>query len=761
MFGLRRKAAPNITRDWPSDGPWFDQTMLERERLRSGYQSHNAEAADFLAHAIGVAHTSACMNATACSSAILRLYKRAGATSKRSHGLGKVYAAKSIEGKRMQRGRYGRKIADFTMNGAEMQEVTSAPILDFLSSPNPWFPGEQLTWLRFFYEWVTGNAYDKVSFAGSTPEALWFLDPRHVRVSVSDDDQMIYTYGRSGHEWGTYTANEVVHYKLRPSSQNPLYGMGALAGVLPYSDLITDTLVHNVNLAKNGMRPDAVMSFPEGTTNDQVDEFERRATSRFAGAGRWSRWLHIIGDAKFTPITYPEKELLSREKQQDAEKIIRAAFGITDSMADGNDSSYASALVGYDDQYLGGTIEPVLLMDAAQLNTRLLPMFGLDPDVYSLAYDPLVTKDEKIENEMLRLDSNAGLLTINEARVERGLEKIDDPMADKLLFNGVPLGGVQSDPFGGLLGSFGGSRPAGGEQTPPEQADEPEPSAPGGAVAEGEPEQPAKAFDIKSIRDSCESPLWRPCECCKGTKATDAASEALKAALQRFQGTVHELAFDVLTDMQDDALQALAAGRTPDLTDRIAQAAPQFQDVFKDIFEYGVTNVMQNRNDIILGGGGIPDEAFNIQPERALRALERYSFDLAGEIAETTVRMAETAVRNGVEQGLSIAKIADEMSDFPEYRAQAIARTEISRAMNTGAREAMVEVGVQKHKVLTAPGVRASHAAIAAQGAKPIDEPFVKAEDTFADETFPKTIYVPPFGVNCRCSVVGVYEEGE
>ena len=81
--------------------------------------------------------------------------------------------------------------------------------------------------------------------------------------------------------------------------------------------------------------------------------------------------------------------------------------------------------------------------------------------------------------------------------------------------------------------------------------------------------------------------------------------------------------------------------------------------------------------------------------------------------------------------------------------------------MNTGAREGMIAVGVQKHKVLTAPGVRASHAAIAAQGAKPIDEPFVKAGDTFAGETFSKTIYVPPFGVQCRCGVVGIYEEGE
>lgn len=759
MFGLRRKAAPNITRTWPQDGPWHDETIRANERLRGRWMSRNPEAAELLAHAIGVANIYAWTNATACTSAVLRLYKRAGAVQG-TRNVKPPIGPKTPQGKRMARGRYGRKIAEFTQGGAEMQEVVTHPILDFLSKPNPMFPGEQLTMQRWFVQWVTGNAYDKIEFAGSSPLAVWPLYSQFVQVKVSDDDEVVYVYGRSETERGQYTANEVVHYKLRPSPHTPLYGMGALDGVLPYSDLITDTLVHDVNLAKNGMRPDAIMSFPEGTTDDQVDEFERKARGRFGGPGRAFRWLHIVGAGfNFTPVTFPEKELMSKEKVEHAEKIIQKAFGIPDSMAEGNDSTYASALVGYDDQYLGGVIEPALIMDAAQLNTRLLPMFGLDPDVYALAYDPLVTKDEKVENEMLRLDTAGGILTINEARVERGLEKIDDEMADKLLFNGVPLGGApQADPFGGLLGGFGQSRGSQGGQ----EASEGEAAAQGQAVAEGEESEPEpKAFDIKSVLNTHESELWKPCDCCTGTKDDDiAGSAALRSALEKYSGKVESLSRDVLTDMQDEVRDAIVNNRTPNLQPNIEQAASEYQKALKGAVEFGVTNILEN-SDGRLGGFSVPDEAFNIAPERALRFLEAYSFELAGEIAKTTRDMTETAVRNGLEQGLSIDKIADEMSGFPEYRARAIARTEVSRAMNAGAREGMVAVGVEKHKVLTAPGVRKSHAAIAAQGAIPIDEPFVKAGDTFGGETFPREIAVPPFGVNCRCGIMAVYEEGE
>lgn len=122
------------------------------------------------------------------------------------------------------------------------------------------------------------------------------------------------------------------------------------------------------------------------------------------------------------------------------------------------------------------------------------------------------------------------------------------------------------------------------------------------------------------------------------------------------------------------------------------------------------------------------------------------------------MRQAEVAVRNGLEQGWSIDRVAEEMAGFPEYRAEAIARTETQRAVQTGKREGAIAVGVTHHRVLTAPGVRRAHAEIAAQGFIPIDQPFVKAGDTFDGKTYTRDIFAPPFDPNCRCGLTFKYE---
>jgi hypothetical protein len=462
--------------------------------------------------------------------------------------------------------------------------------------------------------------------------------------------------------------------------------------------------------------------------------------------------------------------------------------------------------------------------------------------VYSFAYDPLVTKDEKAEADVLRLDFTSGLITANEYRVERGLEKFDDEMADALLFNGQPLGqSMAADPFAGLFGGGSSRRdeadsdrdtprlPEG--QPKPAQADEqPEGTVPVEGVAQpatieetalngaqidklvevalkissgelpkeagraiilaafpGIPPQKIKAIfaeldegntepdqvqdqdlakrikayrwaRIKSIVLALEAPQWRDCDDCRKAKADEVAPDPrLREALQKFQGQVQGVAFDTVSDMQEEALRAVYAGRTPDLKPLADQAAIEFREVMRDIVDFGVQNILENRGNV-LGATTVPDEAFNIAPERALRFLDGYTIELANDIAGTTADMAKRAVEIGLEQGMSIGDIADQISGVPEYRAEAIARTETQRAVQAGSFEAASAVGAKAKKIITAPGVRKSHAAIAAKGYIPMDEPFAKSGETLGGETFTKDVMIPPLGVNCRCGQVFKFE---
>lgn len=762
----RFKAAPKQQRVVSTQ--WNSETYTLMERLRRRY-GVNPEIAEYLAHATGEAHICASMNATACMTGVLRLYKRVGAGSTRRNMRTAHAPVSGLTHKAMQRGRYGRKLADFTRGGAEMIEVEDHPMLDLLSSPNDLFPGDELGWLSWYYRFIGGNAYDQFDFDGGTPVLINPLYAQFVHMVASVEEGVAgYWYGRSNHVWGEYTQDEVIHYRLRPSPHTPLYGMGAMHGMVPYVELLEDSLLYDIALAKNGMRPDYTISVAEGTNPDQVEEIEKRLTSKFRGVANWVKPLITIGETKVQPLAWPEKELMSMAKREEASKLIRKAFGHTESMDDSNDSTYAAAQIGYDTQFLGGTIEPALQTDASTKNSRMLAMFGLDPDVYSLAYDPLVEKDEAKYTERLRLDVASGLRKINEARVELGLEESDDPMADRLLINGQPLGAVTqpSNPFAGLFGGGGDPKPVAatpaGEELPSTN-DEPHPpgsaeNPPGDSETAKSVREPLPTQSLKDAALTLESPMWRDCEHCRQTKDDDevSADPTLKDALWKYAGGLDGVAREILTGAQRTAITAYAKGDEPNLSAQRDAAALKLEDVMKDIVRFGVTNFLKDE-----ALGRVPEEAFTLAPTRALESLRKYTFELADDLMGTTAEMAKAAVTRGLEQGMSIDQIAGEMEGVPEYRARAIARTETQRAVQHGKREAMLATGVEQHRVITAPGVRKSHAAIAAQGAIPIDQPFVKAGETYGGETFSRDMYTSPFGVNCRCGVLPVYGDDQ
>lgn len=81
----------------------------------------------------------------------------------------------------------------------------------------------------------------------------------------------------------------------------------------------------------------------------------------------------------------------------------------------------------------------------------------------------------------------------------------------------------------------------------------------------------------------------------------------------------------------------------------------------------------------------------------------RYASDRAGELIQevdqTTVQNVRAAVRSGVEEGLTLAELQDEILEsesFSAARALLIARTELALAQNDGALSTFSELGVEK-----------------------------------------------------------------
>lgn len=726
----------------------FNRVNLKRTEMLARHYGRNHEFQTYLNHAIGLVHNCATINAKACTQIPLRLFKVQEARSDQRQFGTRAMNPRTKAG--IRNGSYGTKVASIATSGRDMVEVESHPLLDLLANPNPLYPGSMLEHQKWYSLWIGGNAYELASEEGFEPYMLSPMLSQWVSIEASIENTIErYIYGRSETGFQSYTADEVIQYKLYPSPHTPLEGIGAAYGVLPHADLIQDSLLHDISMAKNGMHPDGIWMLPEGTTPENGKKFERQLNSKFKGVRDW--WKHLIftGKIEFISPQIPEKELMSLPKMQEASKLIRQAFGHTESMADSTDTNVASAIQSYDKQYLGGTIWPALINDAATKSQYLLPMFGLDPDLYCFAYDNPVERDEARFADRMRLDISSGLRTINEARSEMGLPEANDEFADKLLVNGQPLGAstAPADPFAGLFGGSGGS-------LPPK-----EPEAVEDNEGDSEPvdEDTEKAFDPASIVESLkslESKFYKSCPCCS-TKAVEdpdnfADDPIVQDSQERFEPGMRDAMTVILEEAQQDAMDDIMAGRDPDLADRAEQTAIILAEEMKPSVEFGFNQFLEAVN--------APASAFDIVDQRAIDFLATYTPQLANDLMGTTADMAVEAVRIGQEQGLGQREIADLIEGVPRHRAEAIARTETQVAVQSGKREAMLEIGTKEHKAITAPGVRKSHAAIAAQGFIPIDQPFVEDGDEFGGEIFNRTMFIPPFGVNCRCAVVAKHE---
>lgn len=737
--------------------PHFNQDNLNQRELLNRHYGRNHQFQEYLNHSIGLVHNCATINAKACTASPLRLYKiQRGAKVTRSLGT-KAVSSQVTRG--MKSGVYGAKVANMASSGLDMVEVENHALLDLIARPNPLYPGSMMEHQKWYSLWVGGNAYEYASTDASTPYMLSPMLSQYVTIEASIENTIDrYIYGRARHRWGEYDPSEVIHYKLYPSPHSPLEGIGATYGVLPHADLLQDCLIHDISMAKNGMHPDGIWMLPEGTAPEQSEKFEKQLKSKFRGARDW--WKHLIfsGKVEFVSPLIPEKELLSLPKQEEAAKLIRQAFGHTESMADSTDTNVASAIQSYDKQYLGGTIWPALINDADTKNQYLLPMFGLDPDAYCFAYDNPVERDEARFSERMSREIATGLRTTNEARSEMGLPEIDNEFADQLLVNGQPLGQslAPADPFAGLFG--GGSQSTQSDDKPEPDEPDQEPLA----LPEGESTDDEKRASFGKFKAAfLKAEAGEPCGFCTKAEGPDgidlADDDILVDAMFDHEANMQATMQDILTDAQAESLTAYGSGNPPNLDALRDQAADMLTEAMADVVVQGAEDMAQQIKD---NPNAPPLPAtFNITPQAAMDFLQTYTLELADDLMGTTADMANQAIQTGFDNGLSVDEIADLMTDIPETRATMIARTEVQRAVQNGKRLTMVETGIENVEWVTAPGASAAHQLIAARSPMPISEPFVKSGETLAGESFKRDIFVPPARPNCRCSVFPVYDD--
>ena len=396
-------------------------------------------------------YAAAHINATAVAATPLRLYVRSTKREKclwRTRSITKArqeYLCGDGPGSHRPSRTVMTKIMDM---GSDFEEVTeSHPVTEMLQKANGVYNGFDLTVLRTLYQELTGNAYLHPVFDEGLgmPVELWPMPAQWVSV-IPSKEQFIegYLYGPTETESLRFERDEVIHFK-RPNPDNLFYGLGKVEAA--YGVIQANQAVHEMDLSTfaNHARPDYAVVINGPARKNDLEIFEQSVTQKLRGTRKSGQFLAVSGDVKFEPLNFPPKDIGGRDEIVEE---IAAVFGVPVSMLKANDPNLASATSGFG-QWRESTILPLLRLDEDVLNQILLPLFGIEGDA-CLAYDNPVPSDKAFELQRRQTSVAGGWVTLNEARLEQGLEPNENPLADALLFNGQPLGTVAPPPGLGM-----------------------------------------------------------------------------------------------------------------------------------------------------------------------------------------------------------------------------------------------------------------------------------------------------------------------
>lgn len=300
-----------------------------------------------------------------------------------------------------------------------------------LRRPNPWMTGQE------FKEGMTlglvlwGNAYARIHRNDrGQPVSLYPMRPEKMRVERRGPrgEQVFYLYQHENNAEEVIPADNMLHVK----------GFGdGWVGLSPlgYARATTGAAVAQDDYANkfftNGGKQPGILSSSKSLTPDQ----RAQVREAFGDLVRESDddLFVLPADLSFTQIAInpTDAEFLQQRRYSDAD--IARFFRVPPHLIFDTEKNTTWG-TGLEQQNLGFwqyTLEPIITRFEQTIERRVL---GSEASAHFVEHDlrDLLRADSKTRAAYLGAMVNNGIMTRNEGRVLEGLERVDDPEADKL-----------------------------------------------------------------------------------------------------------------------------------------------------------------------------------------------------------------------------------------------------------------------------------------------------------------------------------------
>lgn len=214
-----------------------------------------------------------------------------------------------------------------------------------------------------------------------------------------------------------YTSDELLYLKHNPRS-NKFYGYSHVEQVIMTVNILIRRTLHQLEFYREGSQPDAFLGLPKEWTGDQITAFQKHFDSYFSGnLGMRRKVKFLPGEFKYEATKPPT---LKDEYDEFLARIICFVFSLppTAFVKQTNRATAESAKEQAEEEGLA----PVQNYIRNCLN-RIIAIDFESPDLV-FAWADNKELDPKVASEIRVQETKAGIISIDQAREEKG----DDPL---------------------------------------------------------------------------------------------------------------------------------------------------------------------------------------------------------------------------------------------------------------------------------------------------------------------------------------------
>lgn len=610
---------------------------------------------------------------------------------------------------------------------------------------------------------------DSVILPPNKESSAMAIEPGVITAADARERAAYFQYGWiSGARPVPFGKKEIVWFERNPRTDS-IYGRSPVEVLAETIQTLIYAIEHNLEYFNDNSIPKGIIGL-EGSSSEEIEAFKEQwieQQRKKDSAGNWKKDFHnipITGKVpSFTRFELTNAELELLEGQKWWAKLVWACFGVTSvELGYTEDAKGLANQIVQSNVFKKRTIYPLLRLEEYRLNQEIISEFGFDDIEFKFI---LFDVDEEMKKAQLyQMQIAAGYKSINEIRLDEGLEEVEwgekkseeERLKMQSQYNGW---GNQGDK--GSLGKEENNKKEDVKKDKESMAGKEDKSIEG-KPGMGHSDKWWEIYHALIREGHSEESAAKIANSKEGKAMQSQDNPLILRENERLDETRLERSIVYILGQNEKAISDLIEAEVGKNTIKEIKSVDDIANKIKSLLTFeGLKNISNAviRNVFMRGWEASEkqlDKNFIVN-KNAIDYIQNYTFENIKNMTDELANDLRGELQRGIMEGEGTDKLTARVKGVFEKtksRAEAIARTETTRAENQGKLQAFKASGVKmKKKWVAANDARTS------EQCKRMDGQIVGMDENFTD---PKSGFegsCPPGHVNCRSTVVFLTED--